>query len=211
MKDANLSISDAIRFLVVGIQPFVIFGIHNNLISIEDSDLGLDSLSVVLMLTLSFASGLVIYSIYKPILSDYVISFLQDLFRYLWLWIFPEFHNHRTFIKNEYGISKFRVRKPQLFWFYVSPYLDEADNRITYLIKQSSIIHLLYQTSLICFLAIWILSGNSSTLVDWLWYIGISSILMGLIYDGFIESFIYRLLRGMDNIKRDDCANEFGL
>jgi len=211
MKNANLSVSDAIRYLVVGIQPLLIISIQSNYGTLEGINFYLPSHSGVFILTISFLSGLLIYSLYKPLIADYFIAFIQDMIRYSLLPKYPNFHNQRTFIKKIYGISKYHVRTPQLFWFYLSPHLKHHKNRNAYLIKQSSIIHLLYQTTLICGFAIYLIDDIVPILHTWLSYIGWSSLLMGLIYDGFVESLIYRFLKGMVEDKRDDCAREFGL
>ena len=187
MKD--ISISDALRYLVIGVEPLIIvyfFGDKKLVIKLI-TDFGAVGLPLF-----AFALGAIFYSIYKVFLHTWIIRPTHYWHK----------DSYRKYILNNYKNDDGRELNQldaERFWFYLSTF--KFKDRILYLDNQSSMGHLVYQTGIMLIISPFFLTISDDKSYVHLFFIftGTIILLLGWFYAGFIEKYIYRLIITLSN------------
>ena len=231
MKD--ISISDALRYLVIGVEPLIILYFSG----VWGKDLVMDlikELGAVVLPLFAFAFGAIFYSIYKVLLHTWFIRWSHDLHRT---------KSCRVYIKDNFefiepredllakvarNLSRYKDGYKSIshwdaerFWYYLSNLEFESRNK--YLDNQSSMGHLVYQTGIMLIISPFFLTISNDWSYAHLYFFiaGFIILLFGWFYAGFIEKYILHLIKSLENATRkkgeyklknlDYYAKEFGL
>jgi len=202
----GLSVSDILRYLIIGLVPIgLLFLTGDGKIAITI----VKSLNGIGLLLFAFSVGAIFYTLYRPIIYSFIIMGVQDLVRKALRRLKLNTDNHRTFLIREFHFPN--SHKAEQFWYFLSPIAYEK--RIDYFEKQSSMIHLLYQSALIVLIYYILRFYFHSTLhpIREICYIShqspiSSNILLiisgiffinGFLWDYFFESYICGLVKSL--------------
>lgn len=178
MKD--ISISDALRYLVVGFEPFIIDYIWGDRSLVSKIPEKIDTLGFTLI---ALVFGAIFYSLYKVSIHTWFIRWSHDWHK----------DSYRKYIIEKYSKNdgeKISHWDAERFWYYLSNL--EFENRNKYLDNQSSMGHLVYQTGIMLIISpVFLTFSNSCSCVNLYFVIaGFTILLLGWFYAGFIEIYI---------------------
>jgi len=190
MKD--ISISDALRYLVIGVEPLIIIYFFGDRCSVLILLTKLGSIGLPLF---AFAFGAIFYSIYKVLLHTWFIRRSHDWHK----------DSYRKYITKNYENadgSELNHWEAERFWYYLSSL--KFEKRLKYLDNQSSMGHLVYQTGIMLILSPIILTISNGWVYTHLYFIlaGFIILVLGWFYAGFMEKYIYRLVISLENATR---------
>lgn len=194
----NISFSDALRYSVIGVEPLIIlyFSGKEDFVIKLMTDLGAVGLPLF-----AFAFGAIYYSVYKVTVHNWFIRPSHDLWNK---------KSYRNFFKTRYeNVTHFDA---EYFWYYLN--VKKFKDRNDYLVNQSSLNHLGYQTSIMLIItSIFIKPDqNYNYITLWLFITGIILFICNWFYARFMEAYIYRLVFSLSTEKNklDKYAAKFG-